>query len=142
MAHESPGRDFRQLPESIPRALQSSGSPLGRSWQADDALSLRFLMFLGQRPLIAYAFQCSGSLGRSRCTPALPNRPEASKGQPFFYGFLSVSGLGLEPLRKIQGPLLLIQYTCFLILDTCHLSLVLTYTCTYTLFLYLMSLYT
>ena len=29
MAHESPGRDFGELPESIPRAPQSSWSPWG-----------------------------------------------------------------------------------------------------------------
>ena len=45
MAHESPGRDFRELPESIRKALQSLSSPLRRSWQADDALSLRFPCF-------------------------------------------------------------------------------------------------
>ena len=41
-----------------------------------------------------------------------------------------VSGPGREPLRRVQGPLLLIQYTCYLILDTRHLILD---TCTYIL---------
>ena len=47
MLQEESRSGFRELLESIPRDLQSLLSPLRRSWQADDALSLRFPMFLG-----------------------------------------------------------------------------------------------
>ena len=151
MAHESPGRDFREHLESIPRALQSSWSPLRRSWQADDALSLRFPMFLGHRALRAYVCPCSGTFGRSGCTPALPNRPEASLDGPTVRGFLLIPGPGWGTCKEgLEGPLLLIQYTCYLILGTRHLILdtctytctyTIPYTCTYTLYLYLYLIY-
>ena len=99
-----------------------------------DALSLRFHMFLGLMSIWTYVFQYFWALGRSRSTPVLPNRPEASKGRPPLVVKGGVLGPGREPLRRVQGPLLLIQYTCYLILDTRHLILdTCTYTYTYTI---------
>ena len=94
-------------PESSPWLFES----LERSWQADDALSLRFPMFLGPRTLSPYACAAKSPKAKFRTSPP--------------YGFSWRLGPGREPLRRVQGPLLLIQCTCYLILDTWYLILVL-----------------
>ena len=77
MAHESPGSDFRELPESIPRALQSSSNPLRRSWQADDALSLVFPCFWALCPfevMFSHTFGPSDALARRLCCQIVQRR--------------------------------------------------------------------
>ena len=103
---------------------------------AEDAmsdLSLRFPMFGGHLTFWAYVFPCFWASGRSRLTPVQPNRPRPSLGPPPLRAFCAVLGPGREPLRRVQGPLFLIQYTCSLILDLRHLILD---TCTWYLYLY------
>ena len=70
-------------PEQVPGWFMMAVGGVG---QPTSDLSLRF-------PLFFCNFQCFGAFGRSRCTPVLPNRPEASKG-----GSLSMSDL------KTFGP--------------------------------------
>ena len=74
-----------------------------------DALSLRFPMNLGHRTL---------SLGA--CAVKSPKAElRTTHGGAFSWRL----GPGREPLRRVQGPLLLIPDTCYLILDIRHLIL-------------------
>ena len=96
---------------------------MGGAGQPTSDLSLRFPILLGHRTLWAYVFRGFWALGRSRSAPVLRNRPRPSKVRLPIAAFWGVSALGREPLRRVQGPICLIQYTCYLILDNRHLRL-------------------
>ena len=68
MAHESPGRDFKELPESIRKSSPEPFEPLRRSWQADDALSLRFPVLGGAHGAQSFRFPMFRGIGRSELT--------------------------------------------------------------------------
>ena len=64
-------------PEQVPGLVMMAMGGVG---QPTSDLSLRFPMFLSHRTLWAYVFPYVWALGRSRCTPVLPNHTEASEG--------------------------------------------------------------
>ena len=132
---------FKWPSRELRGAMGDPGMVLGRAKDAMSDFSLRFPMFLDHRTLWAYVFQSLWALGRSRLTPVQPNRPRPSKGWPPPDGILGGFGPWVGNLKGgVQVPLLLIQYTCYLILDIRHLILdtctwvlkyLYTYTCTW-----------
>ena len=113
----------RRVPRWLQGALERAPGAMGGPWDGPRTSRGGHERF---EPTFSNVFGPSGALVSIFVRR---NRPRPSKGQPPLRVKGGGSGPGREPLRRVQGPLFLIQYTCYLILDIRHLILD---TCTYT----------